>query len=319
MFMSYDHGVSWSCTLILPSDTFYTMSMSAVGKYITATVLNRAVYVSDNFGQNWTTISNDTTGLGFAGGNVGARVCVSASGQTQVATAFSSIVTFVSNSSGSSWTASLAPQSPLQPQKQGECDMSSDGQVIALVTLAIRNTSTTFRSNYTYLIMSYNAGRSWSIVPIVVAANSLPITQTTHIGLCVAVSSSGQYVTTLTANTAANAGGLVFVSNTSGLNWTYVARVNGSAGAANGFVAMSRSGQYQVASVRGGPVYRSTNFGLQWAVVNGTDCLPVKVGNSTINSQWLDITISGSGQYQVIQGSSSNIVSMDYGATWQYI
>ena len=70
-------------------------------------------------------------------------------------------------------------------------------------------------------------------------------------------------------------------------------------------ISVSATGQYQAASVYGGTIYTSTNYGVTWAT-------------NSITQNWKSVAVSGTGKYQVACGSNmtSIYISSNYGSTW---
>ena len=67
---------------------------------------------------------------------------------------------------------------------------------------------------------------------------------------------------------------------------------------------MSSSGQYQTATVYGGNLWISTNYGMTWTSV-------------ATSQGWLGVAMTSSGQYQTTTVIGGNIwISKDYGVTW---
>jgi photosystem II stability/assembly factor-like uncharacterized protein len=107
------------------------------------------------------------------------------------------------------------------------------------------------------------------------------------------MSASGQYQT---VGTTAN----ISISSDYGNTWITVT------GSTINNIAVSASGQYQIAINGTNPIYLSSNYGVTW-------------NNSASGVQdWYSIAMSSTGQYAVAcVGSNGNIFrSYDYGNTW---
>jgi hypothetical protein len=74
-------------------------------------------------------------------------------------------------------------------------------------------------------------------------------------------------------------------------------------------VAVSNTGQYMLASVTGGSLYVSANYGSTW----------LQVTTVSTASTWLSMAVSATGQYMVAVSQTSNnapVYSTNYGVTW---
>ena len=123
-----------------------------------------------------------------------------------------------------------------------------------------------------------------------------------------AISATGQYIAVSNGNAPYTGGGSVVISNDYGQSFTN--NLNPSGSSKSGYIAISATGQYQTWVSNGVGIYNSSNYGVTWR-------LSSTGGND--NSNWQNIAISSSGQYQVAvsgQNPGSVFLSNDYGLTF---
>lgn len=147
-------------------------------------------------------------------------------------------------------------------------------------------------SNGTVLLRSSNYGTAWSTAT---AGSSVTTWQ------AIAMGTTGQYQTAVDGNY----GGDVWTSSNYGTAWT--ARVFGTAKQLKD-VAISGDGQYQYVTAYNDYIYRSTNYGVNWASTN------TGVGAQ----EWQSISCSASGQRVTAADSFNGYIytSSDYGNSW---
>ena len=127
--------------------------------------------------------------------------------------------------------------------------------------------------------------------------------------IAVSSSSTGQFQTAVEGNDTGSTVyiGYIWISIDYGKTWTQKSNdVNGNS-LFNTWrsVSVSATGQFQTAGVNTGYVYISSDYGNTW-----------RPKMTDMSRQWLDISISSSGQYQSACASSNIYVSSDFGNTW---
>jgi len=256
IYYSSNYGQTWTAVTNSPSNSWSSVSMSASGQYAVICVGNSSievpgpVYISSTYGQTWS-----ITTLSVCG-----NTAISASGQYMAVANQSNGVsgssangTYVSSNYGQSWTRTYTAQ------KTYRVTMSATGQyqfTTSFVPLG---------NHY-----SYDYGQTWTSMATLTAfnANIQAIT----------CSASGQYV-------SATNGGTFYYSSNYGQTWA-----SGTSGSSFNGIAMSASGQYQVAGGWGNNlIYYSKNYGQSWT----SQSVP---GNITT------VAMSANGQY--ITGTS---------------
>ena len=193
------------------------------------------------------------------------------------------------------------------------------------------------RTGFGNIWLSYNSGTSWAYAGL---------SQRRRNGYqTVSISSTGQYITAITATSSSNPLGNILISSNYGASWTfglteriynYIEPVNGFLNLGltdfNKTVCVSSSGQYQTAlglapsSQMTGTanIWISSNYGVNW--------LDTQAKAPFINglvSVFTSITMNGSGQNQIAtymtgniitglrsQVSGNALISSDYGVTW---
>jgi hypothetical protein len=109
-----------------------------------------------------------------------------------------------------------------------------------------------------------------------------------------------------TYSTAAGSGGFDASFGTVALTQRLTTQATYPTGTFNGIV-VNETGQYQTAAVRGGNIFISSDYGVNWTAVTAAG-----------NRDWTRLSMSSSGQYQtVVVTINGNIwTSADYGVTW---
>jgi hypothetical protein len=122
----------------------------------------------------------------------------------------------------------------------------------------------------------------------------------------IAMSSDGQYQTSISNQTGTTTTGYIYVSSNYGSTWTqYISGVWIG-------IAMSNNGQYQTAISNPGYIYVSSTYGSTW-----TQILTDASNNPITTTNWTCVAVSPDGVYQVA-GSSSGLLYMssDSGVSW---
>ena len=212
----------------------YSISYSS-GQYQLITINQTFFYISNNYGNTWTTINN----LGITG-TYWTNSCISTSGQYQIVTS-NNVGAYLSTNYGISWS-----QISTVPTQLFNCTMSASGQYQYLLT--------------DYLYISSNYGVTW---------NQLTNVQTSNYDIT--TSASGQYITyTYNNGTVTN----LVTSNNYGQTWTNHIYSLSAPEYPDGIVSMSSSGQYQsyctsaVVAANQKSILISSDYGTTW--INST-------------------------------------------------
>ena len=264
----------------LTTGAFSTVNTSYTGQYIIAAITSGAAYLSNNYGQSWTT--NPGSGLPATAAYYWSSI--STTGQ-YIGLAGSNFL-YLSSNFGANWI--LNPGSVSTGQL--ECiAMSGTGQYMLL--------SAHGQSSPLFLYMSSNFGNSWTNLtthPQLSAATS--IINFYH----PAVSQSGQYISIATRGDNNN----VRISSDYGITWGGGITTTGWA---YGNV-MSGNGQYMY-SWRSS-IIGSSDFGKTW---------PRSIAYNGAASESVTgptYSISYTGQYVIITTDVGYIYSSDYGNNW---
>ena len=203
-------------------------------------------------------------------------VSSSASGQYQVAADFNYI--YLSADYGQTWAKSTI---------LGQLDavsMSASGKYITAVQFEGNvYTSDDFGNTFIQVVVAdITTGQYWGMVSI---------------------SASGQYQTIGIIRVPE----YLYRSEDFGKTWTRI--TNLPVGGDWSTVAVSSSGQYQTggkyrADDNGAPLYVSSDYGVNW----------IGVGNKIIT--WVGMSISASGQYQLVGGDGTLFISNNFGASF---
>jgi hypothetical protein len=227
-----------------------------------------------NFGESWSYVNND---------NLLARswtgVAVSSSGQ------YITAVTWQANNDTSIWVSSdygLSWINRTGAMGARGVAMSSDGQYQTVVASD---------GSWYGIWRSTNYGQSFTRIDPVGSS---------QFWLAIAMSSSGQYQTALYS---INGSGMMYVSSNYGANWTVKYNTQNYSS-----LAMSASGQHQIATIYGGNSIKSSNYGVNWSA------------DTTIaSSDWRCAALSSDGTYRLL-GNGGNIYrSSNSGSTWIHI
>jgi hypothetical protein len=266
------------------------IAMSSNGQYQTAVVLGGRIYVSNDFGNNWTQKMTDASRAWYG-------IAMSSTGQYQTATDTYGGYIYVSTDTGNTWTSKDTTRN------WREVAMSSNGKYQTVTV------------EYGQIYVSSDFGNNWTAK------------DTTRIWQGVAMSSTGQYQTatvssdyiyvstdtgnTWTAkeqsrnwklNTMSSSGqyqiatigsGPLYISSDTGNTWT--TRLTDSNRVYNG-IAMSSTGQYQTA-VENYFHYISIDYGNTWS-------------SYYVPTQRFRIAMSSTGQYQTTLIRGNKIVKL---------
>ena len=279
---------TWISTNSVGSVQWSGIAMSSDGQYQTAVVLGGYIYISNDFGNNWT--PKDANRAWY-------EVAMSSTGQYQTATDTYAGYIYVSNDTGNTWTAKDAPRN-----WKGVA-MSSTGQY---------QTATV---EYGQIYVSTDTGNTWTAK------------DTTRIWQGIAMSSNGQYqtatvssdyiyVSTDTGNTwtakeqarnwklnamsstgqyqiATIGSGPLYISSDTGNTWT--TRLTDSNRGYNG-IAISSNGQYQTATENYFH-YISIDYGNTW-------------DSYYVPTHRFRIAMSSTGQYQTTLVKGNQIIKL---------
>lgn len=258
-----------------------SISLSSSGQHQTALVYGGQIYVSSNYGGNWT--ARGTT----CNWN---SVSLSSSGQYQTAVVFPGQI-YSSSDFGGTWTARATNH-----LNWADVSLSSSGQYQTAV--ASRNIAPPGGLVGSEIYSSSDYGVTWT--------ERLPARAVLR-WLSVSLSSSGQYQTAVACKFQFNSdvfAGQIYVSADYGGTWA--ARATSEYWVS---VSISSSGQYQTAISQSfipgyGQIHVSSDYGNTW--------------NTTASyQQWWAVSLSSSGQHQVAIVIGGQIyVSSDYGVTW---
>ena len=124
----------------------------------------------------------------------------------------------------------------------------------------------------------------------------------------IAMSSCGQFQTALVSSAVTSISG-IYLSNDYGVNWaqiSYSQISTGGIGYAWNSIAMSASGQYQVAAA-GSYLYTSQNYGISWTIVNS------KLSNGTnffFDGTIFSVAISSNGNFITAASATSTSINI---------
>ena len=286
-------GKNWvqnTSTNLEGNNRWVSISISASGQYQTAcsnyndSSSSGNLKISSDYGQTW---SNPTTPPSVSGFLYYSQVCISATGQYQMVYFSVSTTLYIYKSSdfGSTWSSVTFSNYSSTAQVRIAISASGQYQFILYGKSSGSGELINVSSDYGTLWTTYTA------VNIFLGNISL------------SVSASGQYLTFCTNSGSSN---FVYTSSNYGKSFVQNSRITN----ANGFqgMAMSASGQYQTLSSNYPYLYISSDYGQTWN-------LPTT--GSTYGSS--AISISASGQYQVLGSFNQIYYSKDYGNNWTVI
>jgi hypothetical protein len=250
------------------------IAVSSTGQYmLVATGNATGVYASSNFGASWYSVTGLTTNVAFN------CTAMSSTGQYMLASLASSTSTvYLSTNYGVTWTAISSSYLPAT-NAYWALDISSTGQYMAVGA---------GQANLFYVNNNYGAG-AWTT----------PTTGAPVGYISIAMSATGQYITTCCNSSSSNAG--VYLSTNYGVTWA-----SSSLPTLNTWwnLGMSSTGQYIIASGVGN-VSISSNYGVNWIMTT----IPT-------SSAYQSCCISSTGQYMFAYTATGGYVSNTYGATW---
>jgi len=280
MYTSQDFGNTWKSTAATYGsfqDSWQGGNMSSTGQYQTALKSNGEVWISNT----------DLAGLY---GPTGARGITGSDGLSLLpAFPTSSLI-------GKTWTTNtLGNGIPNDTTQQWiGTAISSTGQY---QMASLLNTTD---SRLSRLYSSSDYGTSWTSI-------YFPYTSDYSFGP-VAMSATGKYrITSVSDSTGVYAGptgytGGVYYSKDYGSNWTLSDLINTVTA-----LAVSKSGQYQLAGILFGYSYLSSNYGVNWT----------KINNISSNNGISSVAVSASGKYMFVFGNGGlYYISNDYGGSW---
>lgn len=325
LYRSSDYGQTWSSTGT--TDRYAGVAVSASGQYQTATSFtfdggSGSIYVSADYGATWTVYGS--TGIIYR------QPAISASGRYQAIFVIDSGMYYSSNY-GVTWTFIASPNVSLYG-----IAMSAAGNYLVVVardpqqriyinSLPLLQVATNSLTASNAVMSSLTASNA--VIGPLIAANDVVVGGTIFsqntlnrnvlnlsafaqsfslvnspgtFNYTSAVSATGQYQLVGTTT-------FLYVSSNFGNTWTQVATDKDWTG-----VAISANGNYMYATdstASTGNLYRSTDYGLTWAVVP----------SSPAAGSWLFVAISASGQYVLGCGPSYYYLSSNYGTTFTQI
>jgi hypothetical protein len=276
-------GAVWTARETNVARAYSAVASSLDGRVLLAAHNGGTLYVSSNYGTNWT--SRDTN-------RNWAELAVSADGSVMAATVFNGPI-YVSSNYGTNWAATASGNAAWSGLA-----LSADGARLAAVVQNGALYTSTNRGG-TYLARTGAGTRNWSSVAssadgsrLVAAVNPGQIFTSSDAGstwrtnafstnwIAVASSSDG------TNLVAAVNGGFVYTSTDAGVNWTARASTNRW-----NSVTTSTDGKRLAATVANGQIFTSDDAGLTWTARDS-------------NRNWDDIVSSG---------DATRLVAAEYG------
>ena len=268
--------------IIRAEEKFSDFAISADGKYQTAIPLaNDQIYVSSDYGQNWT---NKESSRSWS------SVAMSADGKYQTATVQNGQI-YVSSDYGQTWTAKDSNRG------WSSVAISADGKYQTAILLSIQNGQIYVSSDYGQTWTAKDSNRGWSSVAISADGKYQTATvkngkiyisenygqtwvdnspnESNRLWSSVAISADGKY------QTATVDGQRIYVSSDFGQTWT--AKDSNRRWTS---VAMSADGKYQTAGGNGIKIYSSRNYGQDWFSITETN-------------SWSSVVVLGDASYQV--------------------
>jgi hypothetical protein len=293
-------GQNWLQTTAV-SGNWSAIGSSANGQYVSACINPGAIYVSNNYGASWTTIT--TTNGVSANSLAWTGIALSASGQYQVATIGTGLiyrstnfgVTWASTASSLAWSAVAISSSGVYVTavvNGGQIWYSTDYGV-TWTAILVANGVSSITLNWSAITMSATGGFQVATINsgLIYYSNNFGLNWTasaaTGAYTAVGMSSSGQYVTAVAGPN------VISSSSDYGKTWT-----TQSATFAWQAVAVSSSGQYQiVAGGTGGTgvIYYSTNYGTTW--ITSTNSYNIKCATMSHTGQYVMVAVNGALMY----------------------
>jgi photosystem II stability/assembly factor-like uncharacterized protein len=209
----------------------YAVACSSTGQYAAVVTQIGNIYVSSNYGQSWTQLSN----IAPIPSNSWKDIAVSANGQYMLATSFD-LPVYISNNYGNSFIQSNSPS--LQYQGVAISNTDSNGQYYAFTV-----------TNDYHLILTDNGGSSWS-----------PLFYDWY---GVASSQNGQYRLAVIYNSADSS---VFLTSNGGATWSSLTSPFAAIPKAIWVTAACNSDcQYMVLTTYSTQFAISSNYGKSWS------------------------------------------------------
>ena len=289
-------GTNWSQNAA-PLGTWRCIAGSSTGQYQIAGLLGQGIFLTRNYGQTWTQLTNTTvngtTGT-YPSGTTSASAwfdaAVSSSGKYMTIMTTGTGNLYVSSNYGITWV--IAPSAATAANYQ--CASMSATGLYQLATISGGQ-----------LQLSINSGATWSAVA------------TSKIWMGCGMSATGQYMTAVASTGGATAAG-VFLSSNYGQTWTDLASytLNSATGAYPAATtsnldwsacAVSATGQYQIIARTVAPpytttllLYTSSNYGITWTATAST---------AATSNTWNRMQVSASGQYQVATSVTPSVTT----------
>lgn len=242
-------------TTTSPSANWYSITTDDTGQYLLASVAHGGIYWSTNYGWTWN-ITGATVGLNWRG------VCSNANFSIVFAVksdGASNGVIYRSTNNAQTWSLIDAGNA-----YWNSVTTSATGQYVAAVSLAGANR------------VSSNFGVSWTNTNLYSTSYWISVTSST----------TGQYV----ACASSLSGGYIYISNLYGFGtWTIT---SASAGASSSWaqLAMDSTGQYIYAAVKGGFLWKNSNYGSgSFTVLSGST-----------SQQWQCLACDQTGDFNII-------------------
>ena len=231
---------------------------------------NGNIFTSRDGGKTWT-----DSYISVGAGEPNNVICMSDSGQYQAA--YYTTIIYLSKDFGISWN--ICAIIDYYPSSLS-ISISSSGQYISAA-----NGATIFISN--------NYGTTFNLVT------------TSPVIMAIAMSSSGQYQTCITAPVIGSIYPIyIYLSSDYGNSFVSIQIENANT-KVNASVSLSASGQYQTFCGKNFGIYISSNYGQTWSISSA----PV--------AQWMSVSLSTTGQYQIAAIYGGGIYSSsNYGQNW---
>jgi hypothetical protein len=277
---------------------FFGTAMSYNGQYQLVGDESRGVFLSTNYGLNWSLVS-DTSGDPIKGQSF---VAISRSGQYQtIATGGKSI--YISNNFGVTWVASSSPVKTWRSvamSSTGRYQIASDTAVYissdyginwniitatnysnpTTVSISLTGKYQSAAVNNVGILTSSDYGATWNLKTNITSNNTW---------FAIAMSSSGQHQTATKITSASNTD-VLYVSNDYGKTWVNKMSLVGVVLC----VAISGTGKYQlIANQITGAIYVSIDYGNTWAInAPGTGAFIQRFGSIAISKDGKYITLA---------------------------
>ena len=297
IWISADYGATWNPVTAPGSLSWYSVSISSTGQYQTAVVNGGSIYTSTNFGVTWVQRSTATKTNAFT------RIKSSASGQYQLATSGP-----VGNANGQFYVSSDYGQTWIPRRGLGSWlggTVSATGAVMMAMTTPTAATAAILRST--------DYGNTFSDIA------GTALTGTAYWRAIAATNS-------VATQTAVAYGGAIYRSVDSGATWTNTGiTIDGNASANTttprnwqDIAVSAETGTYQLACVKDGYIYYSSDYGVTWTSASVTI---ESVTPQAINRSWKALANSANGKYGLACVNSATDYgyiyrSENFGAAW---